>query len=184
MPSFSTDEVIDAGERVKRFKTGKEKKRKHKVDKMKEEEIESLEDYDRQALITELDDQEFSSRGSKRKSMDNKSSIEPVRKKRPLEETSSYRERNSRSSSSKTSGVSSESDRNREASLWRPSPVNDGHKQAEVSSLDRHRDDRHGSLRKTKSYVVEEEYNRKGRERERDRPTDGTMDHSSRKRKR
>lgn len=178
----SIDEVADTGERVKRFKTGKEKKRKHKVEKMKDEEIESAEDYDRQISVGEFDDQEYSSRGaSKRKLGDNKASVETVKKKRPLEESSSYRERNSRTSSKVLAGVS-ESDRSREGTLWKPSLANESYKQSEAS-LDRYRDDRHGSARKTKSYLADDEYSRRGRDRERDRPTDGS-EYSSRKRKR
>lgn len=150
---------------------------------MKDEEIESAEDYDRQVLVGEFDDQEFPSRGgSKRKLMDNKSSVEAMKKKRPLEESSSYRERTSRSSSKVSAGIS-ESDRGREGSLWKPSLASDGHKQTEAS-LDRYRDDRHSSVRKTKSYLADDEYIRRGRDRERDRLTDGAADYSSRKRKR
>lgn len=180
----SADEVADIGERLKRFKTGKEKKRKHKVEKMKEEEIESAEGYDsRQVPMAELDEQEFSLRGSKRKLVDNKTSIEAVKKKRPLDESSSYRERSSRSSSKMSTGVL-ENDRSREGSLWKPSVTSESHKQMEISSMDRYRDDRHGSLRKTKSHIAEEEYSRRGRDRERDRPTEGIAEYSSRKRKR
>ena len=179
---YSIDEVADTGERVKRFKTGKEKKRKHKVEKMKDEEIESAEDYDRQISVGEFEDQEYSSRGaSKRKLGDNKASVETVKKKRPLEESSSYRERNSRTSSKVLAGVS-ESDRSREGSLWKPSLASESYKQSEAS-LDRYRDDRHGSARKTKSYLADDEYSRRGRDRERDRPTDGS-EYGSRKRKR
>ena len=168
---------------MKRFKTGKEKKRKHKVEKMKDEEIEVVEDYDRQIPMGELDDQEFSSRGgTKRKLVDSKNSVEGVKKKRPIEELSNYRERSSRSSSSKLSAGVSENDRNREGSLWKPS-ANEGHKQAE-SPFERYRDDRHGSARKTKFYLVDEEYNRRGRDRERDRPSNSATEYSSRKRKR
>ena len=175
--------MVDAGERVKRLKPGKEKKRKHRVEKMKDEEIESVEDYDRQIPMGELDDQEFSSRGSsKRKLVDSKSSVEGVvKKKRPVEELSNYRERSGRSSSSKVSAGVPESDRSREGSLWKP--TSEGHKQAE-SLLERYRDDRHGSGRKTKSYLADEEYTRRGRDRERDRPSDVATDYSSRKRKR
>ena len=182
--SCSTSEVVDAGERVKRFKPGKEKKKKHKVEKMKDEEIESVEDYDRQIPMGELEDQEFSSRGSsKRKLVDSKSSVEGVKKKRPVEELSNYRERSGRSSSSKISAGVPESDRSREGGLWKPS-ANEGYKQAE-SPLERYRDDRHGSARKTKSHLLaDEEYTRRGRDRERDRPSDGATDYNSRKRKR
>ena len=179
----STSEVVDAGERVKRLKPGKEKKRKHKVEKMKDDEIESMEDYDRQIPMGELEDQEFSSRGgNKRKLVDSKNSVEGVKKKRQVEEPSNYRERSGRSSSSKVSAGVSESDRNREGSLWKFS-ASEGHKQAETP-LERYRDDRHGSARKMKSHLADEEYGRRGRDRERDRPSDGATDYSSRKRKR
>jgi len=179
----SADEVADVGERLKRYKTSKEKKRKHKAEKIKGEDIDSPEDYDnRQVPMAELDEQEFSSRGSKRKLVDNKT--EAVKKKRLLDESSSYRERSSRSSSSKVLTGVLENDRSREGSLWKPSAASEGHKQMEISSLNRYRDDRHSSQRKTKSNIVEEEYSRRGRDRERDRPTDSIAEYSSRKRKR
>lgn len=179
----SNDEVVDGGgEKAKRFKSGKDKKRKHKVEKMKDEDFESAEDYDRQIPVAELDSQEFSLRGnSKRKVVDSKSVMEAFKKKRPLEEPPSYRERTSRSSKN-LAGIS-EGDRSREGS-WKPSTTSESHKQTEAaSSTDRYRDDRH-SMRKIKSHSLEDDYNRRGRDRERERPTDGAADHSSRKRKR
>lgn len=178
---FSADEVVGTGEKVKRVKTGKEKKRKHRVEKMKDEDIES-DEYDRQLPSGEFDDQEFPPRASSKRKLMDKSSTEAIKKKRPLEESSSYRERNSRSS--KVSAGVMESDRGREGNLWRPSAGSDGHKQTDPS-LDRYRDDRHAIARKTKSYLIDEDYSRRGRDRERDRPTiDGGTDYGSRKRKR
>ena len=183
LPYFSADEVVDTGERIKRVKSGKEKKRRHRVEKMKGEEVESADDYDRLLPVGEFDDQDFPSRGSSKRKLVEKGSAEAVKKKRPLEESSSYRERNSRSSSSKISAGVMESDRGREGNLWKPSAGSDGHKQTDAS-LDRYRDDRHASARKTKSYLTDEDYSRRGRDRERDRPADGTADYGSRKRKR
>ena len=164
---------------MKRLKTGKEKKKKHKMEKLKDEEVESSEDNDRQIPLGELDDQESSSRGgSKRKLVESKISVEGIKKKRPLEDPFTYRERSSRSSS-KTRV--SEGERSREGSLWKPSIASESHKQSD-SLPDRYRDDRHGPGRKSKSYLMDEEYTRRGRDRERDRPTDGGTDHRKRKR--
>ena len=182
LPYFSADEVVDNGERIKRAKTGKEKKRRHRVEKMKDEEIESADDYDRLLPVGEFDDQEFPSRGSSKRKLVDKGSAEAVKKKRPLEESSSYREKSSRSSSKISAGVM-ESDRGREGNLWKPSTGSDSHKQTDAS-LDRYRDDRHASARKTKSYITDEDYSRRGRDRERDRTTDGIGDYGSRKRRR
>ena len=164
---------------MKRLKTGKEKKRKHKMEKLKDEEVESSEDYDRQIPMGELDDQEFSSRGgNKRKVVDGKISVESIKKKRPLEDPFNYRERSSRSSL-KAGG--SEGERSREGSQWKPSIASESHKQSDTPS-DRYREDRHGSGRKSKSYLMDEEYTRRGRDRERDRLTDGGTDYRKRKR--
>ena len=175
----SPEEVFEDG---KRLKAGKEKKRKHKGDKSKGEGSE-LESHDRSTPLPEIDDQDLPSRSSssRKKLVDSRSSaVDGSKKKKLTEESSGYRERPSRSSKAPELDHGT----GRDSSSWKSYSANEGgYKHSEMSSLDRHREDRYSSTRKTKgAYASEEEYSKRGRER--DRPADPSIDYSSRKRRR
>ena len=178
----SPEEVFEDG---KRLKTGKEKKRKHKGEKLKGEGNE-IESQDRSTPIPELDDQDLPSRSSSRKkTADSRNLVDGSKRKRPTEDPAGYRERSSRSSKAV---MAAELDHgiSRDSSSWKSFPASEGsYRHSEMSSLDRHREDRYSSTRKMKGmYTGEEEYSKRGRDREKDRPSDAGMDYPSRKRKR
>jgi len=181
----SPEEVFEDG---KRLKASKEKKRKHKGEKLKGDGSE-MDSHERSTLIPETDDQDLPSRTSSRRKLvdnkDNRTSVEGSKKKRPAEDTSGYRERSSRSSKT-VMATEFDHGSSRDSGSWKSYPASEGsYKHSEMSLLDRHREDRHASVRKMKNtYTGEEEYIKRGRDREKDRPSDATMDYPSRKRKR
>jgi len=181
----SPEEVFEE----KRLKVGKEKKRKHKGEKLRGEGSE-MESHDRSTPIPEIDDQDLPSRTTSRKKVvdnrDNRSSIEGSKKKRLTEDSSGYRERSSRPSKVVVATEFDHGSSSRDGGSWKSYPASEGsYKHSEISSLDRHREDRHSSARKIKStYTGDEEYNKRGRDRDKDRTLDAGMDYPSRKRKR